>query len=76
MLYTRNKYNVVCQLYLNYKKRKKRKAVGKITARELSATVHTGLEDIEVLTSHSRGTSLYMLVFRCKKSHALVRAVN
>ena len=61
------------------KKKEKRNYWGNNYQRIVSQkilTVHTGLEDTEVLTSHSRDTWLNMLVFRCKKSHALVRAVN
>ena len=61
------------------KKKEKRTYWGNNYQRIVSQTiltVHTGLEDTEVLTSHSRDTWLNMLVFRRKKSHALVRAVN
>ena len=61
------------------KKKEKRNYWGNNYQRIVSQkilTFHTGLEDTEVLTSHSRDTWLNMLVFRCKKSHALVRAVN
>ena len=61
------------------KKKEKRNYWGNNYQRIVSQkilTVHTGLEDTEVLTSHSRDTWLNMLAFRCKKSHALVRAVN
>lgn len=64
----------MCPLYLN-EKRKKNYWGNNNYQRIVSQTilrVHTGLEDTRILTSHGRDTSLNMLAFRCKKSHASV----